>query len=191
MKPADTITHLFCVIVLQVSIVSLLTTTTTYTAHGSFQIDPIPHLPALRIHNHHYRYYHHRHHHHQPQHRIIDTTTTASSTRRYHGPISNIPNDKTSSSSNYKNAKNESGKLHFQSSHRRNVLRQMVTVVSFMVADRPSANAFANKISNQYDDRPKRRGPLVRFSLAFSNNNNNYNCNSNAILSFLSSCIRT
>ena len=179
MKPAATITHLFCVIVFQVGIVSLLTTTTTYTALGSFQIDPIPHIPAVRIHNHHH--HHHKHpnhyryyHHHQPQYRITDTTTTALSTRRYHGPISNIPNDKTSSSSNYKNSKIESGKLHFQSSHRRNLLRQMITVVSFMVADRPSANAFANKISNQYDDRPKRRGPLVRFSLAFSNN---YNCN--------------
>jgi len=32
---------------------------------------------------------------------------------------------------------------------------------SFVVATSQSANAFDNKISNKYDDRPKRKGPQV------------------------------
>jgi hypothetical protein len=54
-------------------------------------------------------------------------------------------------------------------STRREVLQQHAamflapsTVLFFMgVMDPSVANAFANKVSNQYDDRPKRRGPQV------------------------------
>ena len=51
--------------------------------------------------------------------------------------------------------------------HRRSLLRQMafLTISSssnLLVLPHMPVNAFDNKISNQYDDRPKRRGPKVR-----------------------------
>ena len=61
--------------------------------------------------------------------------------------------------------------------HRRHLLRQLAFIVTTattlslpaavqqpqQLLLRLPANAFANKISNQYDDRPKRRGPQVMF----------------------------
>jgi len=51
-------------------------------------------------------------------------------------------------------------------SSRRDALKQAfaggVAVSSVFLLSSPPVNAFANKISDKYDDRPKRRGPQVR-----------------------------
>ena len=85
----------------------------------------------------------------------------------HHHPHDNYdldPNNESSSSSS----------SIFPTHHRRTILRRMVglTTLSTLVVPTflllpsalspPPANAFVNKISKQYDDRPKRRGPKVR-----------------------------
>lgn len=48
---------------------------------------------------------------------------------------------------------------------RRDVLAtSFVTIGSVFLAGGGSASAFENKISNKYDDRPKRRGPKVSWT---------------------------
>ena len=69
-------------------------------------------------------------------------------------------------SHNENNAKRSSSDQDHDESHinqRRDLLRLGLAVTPMLLFQNP-ANAFANKISNKYDDRPKRRGPQVRIN---------------------------
>lgn len=61
------------------------------------------------------------------------------------------------------NHENHINNVNDDVSSRRKVLERGTAFISFLLlTDQSPANAFENKISNQYDDRPKQRGSQVR-----------------------------
>jgi hypothetical protein len=73
------------------------------------------------------------------------------------GRLMGITTERFSTNTDYDSEHNHSDK-----NDRRVVLRRIgYSLFTFLVQPSETVNAFANKISSKYDDRPKRRGPQV------------------------------